>query len=144
MRRKLPFFPDLHHKISRSWKQPFSSRLTNAAAADFSNLVGSVERGYAAVPAIEDTLATQSAAFKQFMPRHAHEPASASSSRERPALRKLPVGRVSDPVHQMETVRPLIVPGPFPLGSSTPRILVLGSCCSSYLPGWFSAGVPTR
>ncbi len=34
-RRKLPFFSDLHHEISRSWKQPFSSRLTNAAAADF-------------------------------------------------------------------------------------------------------------
>ncbi len=46
-RRKLPFFPDLHHKFSRSWKQPFSSRLTNAAAADFTNLVGSVEQGYA-------------------------------------------------------------------------------------------------
>ncbi len=25
-RRKLPFFSDLHHEISRSWKQPFSSR----------------------------------------------------------------------------------------------------------------------
>ncbi len=29
--RKLPFFSDLHREISRSWKQPFSSRLTNAA-----------------------------------------------------------------------------------------------------------------
>ncbi len=27
-RRKLPFFSDLHQEISRSWKQPFSSRLT--------------------------------------------------------------------------------------------------------------------
>ncbi len=44
--RKLPFFSDLHQEISRSWKQPFSSRLTNAAAADFTNLVGSVEQGY--------------------------------------------------------------------------------------------------
>ncbi len=26
-RKKLPFFPDLHHKVSRSWKQPFSSHL---------------------------------------------------------------------------------------------------------------------
>ncbi len=34
-RRKLPFFSDLHREISSSWKQPFSSRLTNAAAADF-------------------------------------------------------------------------------------------------------------
>ncbi len=56
--RKLPFFSDLHQEISRSWKQPFSSRLTNAAAADFTNLVGSVEQGYAAIPVVEDTLAS--------------------------------------------------------------------------------------
>ncbi len=55
-RRKLPFFGDLHEEISRSWKQPFSSRLTNAAAADFTNLVGSVEQGYTAMPVVEDTL----------------------------------------------------------------------------------------
>ncbi len=42
-------FGDLHQEISRSWKQPFSSRLTNAAAADFNNLVGSVEQGYTAM-----------------------------------------------------------------------------------------------
>ncbi len=144
-KRKLPFFPDLHHKVSRSWKQPFSSRLTNTAAADFTSLIlqsrvpGSTG---STVPAVEDTLAahlspvravgcsmaglitaerhlwlnlteirekekafvldvpisssglfgdavnvvidkfraakTQSAAFEQFMPRRALEPASAS------------------------------------------------------------------
>ncbi len=57
-RRKLPFFSDLHREISSSWKQPFSSRLTNGAAADFTNLVGSVEQGYTAMPVIEDTLAS--------------------------------------------------------------------------------------
>ncbi len=57
-RRKLPFFSNLHREISSSWKQPFSSRLTNAAAADFTNLVGSVEQGYTAMPVIEDTLAS--------------------------------------------------------------------------------------
>ncbi len=57
-RRKLPFFSDLHREISSSWKQPFSSRLTNATAADFTNLVGSVEQGYTAMPVIEDTLAS--------------------------------------------------------------------------------------
>ncbi len=73
-RRKLPFFPDLHQEISRSWKQPFSSCLTNAAAADFTNLVGSVEQGYGAVPAIKDTLA-------------AHlSPTSAPSWKSRPLL----------------------------------------------------------
>ncbi len=57
-RRKLPFFSDLHREISSSWEQPFSSRLTNAAAADFTNLVGSVEQGYTAMPVIEETLAS--------------------------------------------------------------------------------------
>ncbi len=42
---------------------------------------------------------TQSTAFKQFMLRRACEPATALSSRERPAPRKEPVGRVSDPAH---------------------------------------------
>ncbi|KAF4098344.1 hypothetical protein G5714_020374 [Onychostoma macrolepis] len=40
-----------------------------------------------------------SAAFKQFKPWRAHELVTASSSRERPAPRKEPVGRVSDPAH---------------------------------------------
>ncbi len=57
-RRKLLFFSDLHQEISRSWKQPFSSHLTNAAAADFTNLVGSVEQGYTAMLVVEDTLAS--------------------------------------------------------------------------------------
>ncbi len=57
-RRKLPFFSDLHQEISRFWKQPFSSRLTNAAAADFTNLVGSVEQGYTTIHVVEDTLAS--------------------------------------------------------------------------------------
>ncbi len=56
--RKLPFFSDLHQEIFRSWKQSFSSRLTNAPAADFTNLVGSVEQGYTAMPVVEDTLAS--------------------------------------------------------------------------------------
>ncbi len=56
--RKWPFFGDLHQEISRSWKQPFSSRLTNAAAAEFTNFVGSVEQSYTAMPVVKDTLAS--------------------------------------------------------------------------------------
>ncbi len=56
--RKLPFFRDLHHDLSRSWKQPFSYCLTNAAAADFTNLGGSVEQGYTAIPVVEGMLAS--------------------------------------------------------------------------------------
>ncbi len=44
--------------LTAKFGQPFSSRLTNAAAADFTNLVGSVEQGYTAMPVIEDTLAS--------------------------------------------------------------------------------------
>ncbi len=44
------FFGDLHQEIFKSWKQPFSSRLTNTAAADFTNLMVSVEQGYTAMP----------------------------------------------------------------------------------------------
>ena len=52
---RTPFFSDLHCEISRPWRQPFSAQLTNAAAADFTNLVGSVEQG---IPVIEVTLTT--------------------------------------------------------------------------------------
>ncbi len=58
IQRKLPFFSDLYHEISRSWKQPFFSRLANAAAADFTNLVGSVEQGYPAIRVVKDTQAS--------------------------------------------------------------------------------------
>ncbi len=51
-----------------------------------------------AVNTVVDKL-SQSAAFKQFMPQRACEPASASSSMERPVPRKEPVGRGSDPMH---------------------------------------------
>ncbi len=66
-RRKLPFFSDLHREISSSWKQPFSSHLTNAAAADFTNLVGSVEQGYTAMPVIEEFGLTSFTLFGSFL-----------------------------------------------------------------------------
>ncbi len=54
--RKLQFFSDLHLQILET--AFFFFHLTNAAAADFTNLVGSVEQGYTAIPVIEDTLAS--------------------------------------------------------------------------------------
>ncbi len=51
-------FLDLHHEISRFWNQPFSSPLTNAAATDFTDIVGSVEQGYTSIPVVENTLAS--------------------------------------------------------------------------------------
>ncbi len=80
---RLPFFGDLHQEISRSWKQPFSSRLTNTAAADFTNLVGSVEQGYTAMPVVEDTLASYLS------------PSLAPSWKSRPLLPSKPCGTTS-------------------------------------------------
>ncbi len=52
--RKLPFFSNLHHEISKSWKKPFSSRLTKASAANFTKLVGSVEQDYTAISVVKN------------------------------------------------------------------------------------------
>ncbi len=52
--RKLPLFSNLHHEISRSWKKPFSSRLTKASAANFTKLVGSVEQDYTAISVVKN------------------------------------------------------------------------------------------
>ncbi len=47
-----------------SWKQLFSSRLTNVVAADFTNPIDSVEQGNATVPAVENMLAARRDFFK--------------------------------------------------------------------------------
>lgn len=46
----LPFFPDLHTEILRSWRPLYSVSLINAVASDFTSIAGSVEPGYAGIP----------------------------------------------------------------------------------------------
>ncbi|XP_016319979.1 uncharacterized protein LOC107671579, partial [Sinocyclocheilus anshuiensis] len=77
-RRPLPFFQDLHQEVSRSWKQTFSARITNAAAADFATVSKMADHGYGAMPAGEETLATHLA------------PNSAPSWKSRPTLPSKP------------------------------------------------------
>ncbi|ROL55599.1 hypothetical protein DPX16_23616 [Anabarilius grahami] len=55
-RRPLPFFQDLRQEVSMSWKQPFSARISNPAAADFATISKMVDHSYAAMPIIEETL----------------------------------------------------------------------------------------
>ncbi|KAL1269008.1 hypothetical protein QQF64_031297 [Cirrhinus molitorella] len=57
-RRGLPFFPDLHTEVSRSWEKPFSSRIFSPTVSTYSNVVGLSEKGYGAVPTVERTLAS--------------------------------------------------------------------------------------
>ncbi|KAL0155764.1 hypothetical protein M9458_050027, partial [Cirrhinus mrigala] len=57
-RRSLPFFPDLHTEVSRSWNAPFSSRLFIPASYNYGYVAGLDERGYRAMPRVEQTLAS--------------------------------------------------------------------------------------
>ncbi|KAL0147294.1 hypothetical protein M9458_057396 [Cirrhinus mrigala] len=57
-RRSLPFFPDLHTEVSRSWGSPFSARLFIPASYNYSNVAGLDECGYRAMPRVEQTLAS--------------------------------------------------------------------------------------
>ncbi|KAI2646866.1 Transposon Ty3-G Gag-Pol polyprotein [Labeo rohita] len=56
--RSLPFFPDLHTEVSRSWNSPFSSRLFIPASYNYGYVAGLDERGYRAMPLVEQTLAS--------------------------------------------------------------------------------------
>ncbi|KAI2646068.1 Transposon Ty3-G Gag-Pol polyprotein [Labeo rohita] len=53
-----PFFPDLHTEVSRSWNSPFSSRLFIPASYNYGYVTGLDERGYRAMPRVEQTLAS--------------------------------------------------------------------------------------
>ncbi len=57
LRRSLPFFPDLHTEVSRSWKKTFSSRLFILASDFYGIVAGLSECGYRAMPRVEQTLA---------------------------------------------------------------------------------------
>lgn len=57
-RRGLPFFPDLHTELSRSWNKPFSARIFSTNASHYANVVGLKEHGYGTMPLVEETLAS--------------------------------------------------------------------------------------
>ncbi|KAI2654754.1 Transposon Ty3-G Gag-Pol polyprotein [Labeo rohita] len=56
--RSLPFFPDLHTEVSRSWGKPFSARLFVPASDYYRNVAGTTECRYRAIPWVEQTLAS--------------------------------------------------------------------------------------
>ncbi len=56
--RSLPFFPDLHTEVSRSWGKPFSACLFVPLSDYYGNVAGTSERGYRAMPLVEQMLAS--------------------------------------------------------------------------------------
>ncbi|MGL5405218.1 MAG: hypothetical protein ACRDAX_00050, partial [Propionibacteriaceae bacterium] len=57
-RRGLPFFPDLHTEVSRSWEKPMSYRVFSPQSTHYSSIMNKKEHGYGEMPKIEDTLAS--------------------------------------------------------------------------------------
>ncbi len=66
--KPLPFFPDLHQEVSRSWKQPFSACITNAAAVDFATITDMVGHGYTVEETLAEHLAPNSATAWKSLP----------------------------------------------------------------------------
>ncbi len=56
--RGLPFSPDLHTEISRSWDKPYASRLFNPDILNYSSVLGLNEHGYGKIPWVEGMLAS--------------------------------------------------------------------------------------
>ncbi len=54
--RSLPFFPDLHTEVSRSWARPFSARTFIPSSDYYGNVVGLDACGYRVMPRVEQTL----------------------------------------------------------------------------------------
>ena len=58
LRRSLPFFPDLHTEVSRSWGKPFSSRVSGPNIHIYADIMGAREEGYGMMPRVEESFAT--------------------------------------------------------------------------------------
>ncbi|CAM4463382.1 unnamed protein product [Leuciscus chuanchicus] len=55
--RPAPFLPELHKELAKSWSAPFSARLRSSASAAFSVVDGAKDRGYLALPLVEEAVA---------------------------------------------------------------------------------------
>jgi len=56
--RCLPFFPDLHTEVCRSWNKPVSARILTHQTSMYANIAGSRRHGYGAMPRMEEVLAS--------------------------------------------------------------------------------------
>ncbi len=54
----LPFLPDLHNEIVKAWDKPYSARIHRYKHANYADIEGMREHGYASMPPIEGTLAS--------------------------------------------------------------------------------------
>ncbi len=58
----LPFLPELHNKLLRSWRNPFSARVFPPSKSNYANVKGLEDGRYTKMPRMEESLADYLAA----------------------------------------------------------------------------------
>ncbi len=53
----VPFFPEVHEELTKSWMAPFTARRRSSASSILTTLNGGVARGYAGIPQVERAIA---------------------------------------------------------------------------------------
>ncbi len=53
----VPFFPEVHEELTKSWMAPFTARSRSSASSVLTTLDGGVARGYAGIPQVERAVA---------------------------------------------------------------------------------------
>ncbi len=53
----VPFFPEVHEELTKSWMAPFTARSRSSASSILTTLDGGVARGYAGIPQVERAIA---------------------------------------------------------------------------------------
>ncbi len=53
----VPFLPEVHEELTKSWMAPFTARSPSSASSILTTLDGGVARGYAGIPQVERAIA---------------------------------------------------------------------------------------
>ncbi len=53
----LPFFPEVHDELTRSWRSPYSARLRTSASSALTTVDGAEEKGYERMPQLDESVA---------------------------------------------------------------------------------------
>ncbi len=55
----VPFFPEVHEELTRSWKAPFTARNKSCGSSPLTTLDGGAALGYTGIPSVERSVAMQ-------------------------------------------------------------------------------------
>ncbi len=55
----MPFFPEVHEELTRSWKAPFTARNKSCGSSPLTTLDGGAAFGYTGIPSVERSVAMQ-------------------------------------------------------------------------------------